>query len=200
MKKFIIVLAIAISTQIASAGTVVQCDPGMTGSPMYPNVICDSNGMLQVNVSSWPTSFAISNLPTTQSVSGSVSVSNLPVTQPVSGSVTVSNFPTTQVVSGSVNVVTTPATGVVTNRSGSITTGGTSQQLAPANSSRKYFIVQNTSSANLAINFTNAASLTVGSIVLIPNASFVMEQGFISTEVINVIGATTGQTFTAKEF
>jgi hypothetical protein len=40
----------------------------------------------------------ITNLPTTQAISGSVSVSNFPATQAVSGSVSVSNFPATQAI------------------------------------------------------------------------------------------------------
>lgn len=56
---------------------------------------------------------AVSNLPATQAISGTVSVSNLPATQPVSGAVSVSNFPATQPVSGSVLVANLPATQAV---------------------------------------------------------------------------------------
>lgn len=90
-------------------------------------------------------------------------------------------------------------TGTLTDRSGTIAAGGTSQQLAAANTSRKYIFIQNTSTGNLYVNFGSAASVTVGSILIPANSSFVMEQGYISTQVINIIGATTSQTYIAKE-
>lgn len=95
---------------------------------------------------------------------------------------------------------TAPSSGTTTSRSGSITTGGSNQTLASTNLNRKYIFIQNTSSGNLYVNFTNAATTTGNSITLVPNASFVMENGFVTTEAIQIIGATTGQTFVAKEF
>lgn len=90
-------------------------------------------------------------------------------------------------------------TGTLVDRSGTITTGGTSQQVAAANAGRNYIFIQNTSAGNLYINFGAAASVTVGSILLLPNASYVMEASYISTQVINIIGATTAQSYIAKE-
>lgn len=80
--------------------------------------------------------------------------------------------------------------------SGTITTGGTSQQVFASNTSRKYLFIQNTSSTNEYIGFNVAASTTTG-ILLLPNSSFSMENGYISTQIINILGATTGQTFVA---
>lgn len=97
------------------------------------------------------------------------------------------------------SVTTVPSEGTLTDGSGSIATASTSQQVFAANVSRKYLLVQNTSAGALGINFTSAATLGVGSIQLAAGASFVMESAFVSTEAVTIIGATAGQTFTAKE-
>lgn len=97
-------------------------------------------------------------------------------------------------------IVNTPTTGTLVNRSGSIAVDATAQSLAPANASRKYLLVQNNSDANMWINFTTTAVQAQPSILLLPNASFVMETNFISTEAISIIGPTAGKTYTAKEF
>ena len=89
--------------------------------------------------------------------------------------------------------------GTLIDRSGTITLGGTAQSLAPANANRKYFIFQNISAANLYINFTAAAVASQPSITIAAGGSYVMESSFVSSEAISVIGATTGQAFTAKE-
>lgn len=94
---------------------------------------------------------------------------------------------------------TSAATGTLTDRSGSITTGGTAQTLAAANSSRKYLLIQNVSTGDLWFNFTTTAVTDQPSFKLLPGQSFVMEDSFISTELISIIGATTGQKFAAKE-
>ena len=90
-------------------------------------------------------------------------------------------------------------TGTLIDRSGTITLGGTAQSLAPANASRKYFLFQNISAGNLYINFTTTAVALQPSITVAAGGSFVMESSFVSGEAISVIGATTGQAFTAKE-
>lgn len=86
-----------------------------------------------------------------------------------------------------------------TDRSGSITLGGTAQQIMAANTSRRYLLIQNNSSANLWINFGIAAVQSQPSIQLQPGQAFVMENNTIFTSLVSIIGATTGQTFTAKE-
>ena len=85
------------------------------------------------------------------------------------------------------------------DRSGTITLGGTAQALAPANGNRSYFFIVNLSSGDLWINFTSLAVLNQPSIRLQAGQSFVFEGAYITTEAISVIGATTGQAFTAKE-
>lgn len=89
--------------------------------------------------------------------------------------------------------------GAVTDGSGTITSGGTSQQIFAANATRQYLIVQNLSSGNLYVNLGAAATTGSGSILLLPNSSFLMEDQFVSNQTVNIIGATTGQAFTAKQ-
>ena len=90
---------------------------------------------------------------------------------------------------------------VKTDRSGTITTGGTSQQLMASNASRKGWQLQNNSTAAIAFNeLGSAASLTSGSFILQPGGAYESPVGAVSTAQINVIGATTGQVFTAREW
>jgi glutamate 5-kinase len=93
-----------------------------------------------------------------------------------------------------------PTQGSLTSRSGTITSGGTSQQLAAANTSRKYLLVQNVSTGDLWISFgATAATTSQPSIKLQTNGSLVMEDNFVTTQAINIIGSTTGQPYTAYE-
>ncbi len=104
---------------------------------------------------------------------------------------------TTQPVSGT--ITTTPATGTLTDHSGTITTGGSAQSLMGSNSNRKYLVIQNTGNKDLWFNFTTTAVQDQPSFKLPPNGAFVMENSFVSTEAISIIGPTTGKSFTAKE-
>ena len=84
-----------------------------------------------------------------------------------------------------------------TDRSGAITAGGTAQQLAAANASRRALTGQNISSGDLWINETGdpAAADTAGSYKIAAGATFE-----ISTSLaVSIIGSTTGQKFTATE-
>lgn len=98
-------------------------------------------------------------------------------------------------------VVRIPRRGTLTNRSGTITTGNTSQQLAAANTARRYLFVYNppTATESLWINFTSDAVKDQPSIELVAGASFVMEGMYVSTEKVTIIAATTGHKFVAKE-
>ena len=89
--------------------------------------------------------------------------------------------------------------GALTNRSGSITIGGTSQVLAAALATRKYLLIQNISSENLWVDFNVAAVQDQPSIRLIAGDTLVFESSYIPTESVNVIAATTGSKFVAKE-
>ena len=107
-----------------------------------------------------------------------------------------------------VPVQSSPVQGTLTDRSGSITTGGTAQTLAPANTNRRYLLIQNPLSAttqgiataeSLFINFTTTAVAGPPSIELAPGDIFVMEGFSVSTELVSVIAATTGHKWAAKE-
>jgi hypothetical protein len=106
--------------------------------------------------------------------------------------------------SGNVNITNTPlgvslAQGTNTDRSGTLTTGGAAQQIAAANSSRKQFFFQNLSNATMWVNFGTAAVQGEPSIAVLPNYSLSFD-GVVDTGLVSVIGATTGQAWTAKEW
>jgi hypothetical protein len=117
------------------------------------------------------------------------------------GAVLVRNIPSgTQLVDGSaVSQPVTATKGTLTNRSGSVTLGGTSQQVMAANATRKYLLFENISTEDMYINFTAAALADDASIKIVPNGSYILEDSFISTEAVNVVSATTGSKFVAKE-
>lgn len=85
-----------------------------------------------------------------------------------------------------------------TDRSTTITAGGTAQVLAAANASRKGLKGQNISSGDLWINEVGgtAAADTVGSNRIPSGATFSIS----TNRAISIIGATTGQKFTALEY
>lgn len=98
----------------------------------------------------------------------------------------------------------------LTERSGAIAAGGTSQQLAAANTARKYLLIQNLTSAagqgiavaeNLYIRFgAVAAGIDNGtSIELSPGASLVFEDTAIPTQAIQVNATTINHRFIAVE-
>ena len=97
------------------------------------------------------------------------------------------------------DVVTAPSIGASagTDRSGSITTGGTAQQLAASNTARRSLTGQNISTGDLWINETGgtAAADTAGSFKIPAGATFSVS----TNRAISIVGATTGQKFTATE-
>lgn len=102
------------------------------------------------------------------------------------------------------HVVNHPASGAPggalpagTDRSGSITSGGTAQQLAAANTSRRGLTGQNISAGDLWINEIGgtAAADTAGSYKIASGDTF----SIATNRAISIIGATTGQKFTATE-
>lgn len=110
---------------------------------------------------------------------------------------------------GSDSTVISPYQLSWTDRSISLTTGGTSQTIISSNSSRHGYCINNPVSAteqgistaeDIAINWTSAASLTSGSFILPPGASWCEGQaGQVTTETVTVIAATTGHKIPAKE-
>lgn len=99
---------------------------------------------------------------------------------------------------GTTTVVTQPTTGALTDRSGTITTGGTAQNAAAANASRRYLLVRNPLSAAqpLYFNLTGMATADSPSMRLDPGDTFVMEGLFVASNAVSVLGATTGNKFT----
>src|SRR5688572_2418584 len=103
--------------------------------------------------------------------------------------------------------VTMISAGTVTNRSGTITSGGTSQQLAAANTARKYLYILNISDTIFWINFGTAAVADSPSIPLkaatsdgaADGGSITFDSSFVPSAAIHIIGATTGKKFVAKE-
>jgi len=96
-------------------------------------------------------------------------------------------------------VIAVPTQGNLTDRSGTITTGGTRQQVAAALTTRKYFFFQNHSDTVMWINFGVNAVADQPSIQVPVGGTFAFPSGFCSTQSIDVICATTGKKFTAKE-
>lgn len=94
-----------------------------------------------------------------------------------------------------------PTGGAISDFSGSLVAGATSQELMPANTSRRYLLIINPSTAteSLWIDFGTDAVVGSPSIELQPGGVFVMEGNFVSTDAINVIATTISHPFTAKE-
>jgi len=88
--------------------------------------------------------------------------------------------------------------GNLTDRNGSITQANVSQQIAPANPNRNYFVFQNVSDTDMSLDFGIPAIIGT-SFLVIAKASFVMEDSFISTQAINVICASQGKAYASKE-
>lgn len=86
-----------------------------------------------------------------------------------------------------------------TDVSGTIATGGTSQALAGASATRKGYMVQNLSTADLWINELGvAAVLSQPSIRIPPGALYECQSSGPPVTAIAIIGATSGQAFTAR--
>jgi hypothetical protein len=136
-------------------------------------------------------------------VSGRIPVDGSGVTQPVSLAaapttpVTGTFWQTTQPVSGSVTALS--STGTITTRSSTITTGGTSQQVAASNSSRKYFVIQNISDTAMYLGVGYTPTTTTGLLLSANGGGMIFETSFIPTQAINVLCATTGKAFVAWE-
>lgn len=94
-----------------------------------------------------------------------------------------------------------PPVSALSNGSGTftITAGGTHQALAPANSVRRYLMVQNNSSGDLWINEGATATLAPPSIRIAPGAVWEYPAQATPTGAMRIIGATMGQSFTIKE-
>lgn len=99
-----------------------------------------------------------------------------------------------------VDAAGTTAQGALTDRSGTIAAAATSQQIAAANGARRYLRVQNLDAvADLWVNLGAAANAGAGSLRLAPGAVLTFDGSFVPTQAVNVLGATAGAAFTAKE-
>jgi hypothetical protein len=98
------------------------------------------------------------------------------------------------------DVTIVPGGGSLTDRSGTIAAGATSQQVAAAQSTRRYLIFVNCSDTTMWINFGVAAVADQPSIPVVTMGSYVFEASFVSTQAVHVICATIGKSYTCKEF
>lgn len=90
---------------------------------------------------------------------------------------------------------------VLTDRSGTVTLGGTAQTLMAANANRRGFLVQNNSAGPLWINELGGAAVQAQPSVQIPTGQTYVSQPNASTATaVSIVGATTAQAFTAREW
>ena len=119
---------------------------------------------------------------------------------PVNGQAAMANSVPTVLASDQSAIPVKAASGTWTDRSTTITIGGTQQTLAASNSTRKAYFIQNIGSGDLWVSLIgNAVADTAGSIKLSSGATLFSSGSFVSTQTISIIGATTGQKFTAYE-
>lgn len=87
--------------------------------------------------------------------------------------------------------------------SSTVTLGGTSQVAIAANAARKRLLIvnpsTNTNLESIFVNFGAAAQLGVNSREVVPGSSFELSGSNVTTQSINIISATTGTNFVAKE-
>ncbi len=88
----------------------------------------------------------------------------------------------------------------LTDRSGTITAGGTAQTLMALNAARKGFYIQNTSSADLWFSSVGTAAVAGSSMRIVSGALYECPSYAVPTSAISIYGATTGQSFAAREF
>lgn len=84
--------------------------------------------------------------------------------------------------------------------SGTITTGGTAQNAAAANTSRRGFWIQNNSTGDLWISTIATAVQSQPSLKIPAGALYESPLGGAGTGAISIIGATTSQAFSGREW
>jgi hypothetical protein len=98
-------------------------------------------------------------------------------------------------------IIVETLSGTLTDKSGTITLGGTAQVLMAANLSRKGWLVQNNSAGTLWINEIGGTAVqTQPSISIAAGSLYTSPTPGASNAAISIIGATTGQAFTAREW
>jgi len=89
----------------------------------------------------------------------------------------------------------------MTDRSGTITLGGTAQTLMAANPLRRGYLIQNNSAGTLWFNELGVTAVQASpSISIAAGALYQSPSPGTSALAISIIGATTGQAFTAREW
>ena len=92
--------------------------------------------------------------------------------------------------------------GNLVDGSGAIATGGTSQQVFARNVGRQYLLIQNISDETMWVNFGIAAVQDQPSIRIVSGAALEFSSagtGVVPTATVNIISATTGKKYVAKE-
>lgn len=84
--------------------------------------------------------------------------------------------------------------------SGTITTGGTAQTLAAARSTRRGWWLRNNSTASLYVSDITTAIIGAASLEIKVGELYESAYGGCSSGALSIIGATTGQSFTAREY
>lgn len=85
------------------------------------------------------------------------------------------------------------------DRSGTITTGAVAQVLAAANAARKAWWIRNNSTGSLWVSDLTTAVASQPSLEVKPGELYESMCGLCSSSALSIIGATTGQAFTARE-
>lgn len=84
--------------------------------------------------------------------------------------------------------------------SGTIATGNIAQQIAVARTVRQGFFIQNLSSADLWINMTGPATADQPSLRIAPGQLYESPSHGVPAGAISVLGASAGQSFSAREW
>ena len=86
------------------------------------------------------------------------------------------------------------------DKSGTITAGGSAQTAIASNSLRRGFIIQNNSSGNLWFSSMATAVQSQPSFLIQPGGYYETPVHAVPTATVSIIGPTTGQAFTAREW
>ena len=92
------------------------------------------------------------------------------------------------------------STSAITDKSGTITLGGTAQTAIAANTARVGYSIQNTSTGVLWFSGVGTAAANGSSMILLPNGYYETPLNAKNTGAVSIFGATTGQSFAAREW
>lgn len=88
----------------------------------------------------------------------------------------------------------------MTDKSGTITSGGNAQTAIAANTARVGYSIQNTSTGELWFSGVGTAAVGGSSMRLLPGGYYESPANAKTTAAISIYGATTGQSFAAREW